>query len=173
MEGIIILFILVWVFQMVKKAADKQKQGEASGAAAGSQKQPPKPATAGPVRRDAPKGPIRQDRSREGGGSLEGTGTLGSLHNGLAGYKPLTHRMEETGGRSEYIGSLGVASEEGVDVCDPSLEHGRLAGPVSGGVYEGELGGAPLVDFHARAMMQGIVMSEILTRPSQRKWGRR
>ncbi len=173
MEGIIILFILVWVFQMVKKAADKQKQGEASGAAAGSQRQPEKPAVARPVRREAPQGPIRQGRSREGGGSLEGTGTLGSLHDGLAGYKPLTHRMEETGGRSEYIGSLGVASEEGMDLCDPSLEHGRSVGPASGGVHEGGPDDAPLVDLHARAMMQGIVMSEILTRPSQRKWGRR
>ena len=32
---------------------------------------------------------------------------------------------------------------------------------------------APVLSWDSRAIVQGVVMNEILTRPDQRKWGRR
>ena len=32
---------------------------------------------------------------------------------------------------------------------------------------------SPMLSWDSRAIVQGVVMNEILTRPGQRKWGRR
>ena len=67
-----------------------------------------------------------------------------------------------------FRGSLQVESTEGECICDPELEHEREVKAEPASVYAGEIGREPLVDFSPRGMMQGIVMSEILTRPVQR-----
>lgn len=70
--------------------------------------------------------------------------------------------------RMEYMGSLHETSHEGEDLCDPDLEHSRST-PVSlESVYAEEIGREPMLDFSARGLYQGIVMSEILARPSRR-----
>lgn len=65
-----------------------------------------------------------------------------------------------------YTGSLQAESTEGECICDPALEHTREEQPE--GVYADEIGREPLVDFSAKGVLQGVVMSEILKRPSQR-----
>lgn len=66
-------------------------------------------------------------------------------------------------------GSMRYDSTEGECVCEPELEHRREAVREPESVYEGEIGREPIVDFSAKGILQGVVMSEILTRPSQRK----
>ena len=67
-----------------------------------------------------------------------------------------------------FRGSMQVNSTEGECICDPELEHEREKEPSPTSVYAGEIGKDPLVDFSARGVLQGFVMSEILTRPAQR-----
>ena len=75
----------------------------------------------------------------------------------------------------EETGSLGYGTKEGMDTCDPTLGHERLwenwtqeeDEPVREAAPN-----APLI-FTEKALWQGVVMSEILARPSQRKWGKR
>ncbi len=71
-----------------------------------------------------------------------------------------------------FRGSMQTESTEGECICEPELEHGRKAEPESESVYASEIGREPLVDFSSRGILQGVVMSEILTRPAQRA-GRR
>ncbi len=72
-------------------------------------------------------------------------------------------------GRSLEWGSL---STEGMDTCDPSLGHSRpsvqmeeyvAAEPIPVSAFS--------LSFTPDALAQGIIMNEILTRPSQRKRG--
>lgn len=67
-----------------------------------------------------------------------------------------------------YTGSLQAESMEGECICDPVLEHVREENTENKGVLANEIGGEPLVDFSAKGVLQGFVMSEILKRPSQR-----
>ena len=67
-----------------------------------------------------------------------------------------------------FRGSMSADSTEGECICEPELEHVRETKPEPASVYAGEIGREPLVDFSSRGLMQGIVMSEILTRPAQR-----
>ena len=66
-----------------------------------------------------------------------------------------------------FRGSMETESTEGECICDPELEHEREAMPPPESVYAGEIGKEPLVDFSAHGILQGIVMSEILKRPSR------
>lgn len=66
---------------------------------------------------------------------------------------------------SEYVGSLNVDSNEGEDLCDPSLEHERDVRYETDSVYAGEIGDRPSVSFDPRAIVQGVVMSEVLSAP--------
>lgn len=68
-----------------------------------------------------------------------------------------------------HTGSLHVESTEGVDLCDPSLEHDRDMTEDTQTVYAGEIGREPVLDLSARGIYQGVVMSEILTRPAMRR----
>lgn len=73
-----------------------------------------------------------------------------------------------------YGGSLGLSSLEGMDTCDPSLNHDRIISEESSDLPEEPKEAAGFsISFTRDAIMQGIVMSEILARPSERKWGRR
>lgn len=67
-----------------------------------------------------------------------------------------------------FRGSMEVESTEGECLCDPELEHERENAVAEGSVYSGEIGKESMVDFSARGMMQGVVMSEILNRPVRR-----
>lgn len=77
--------------------------------------------------------------------------------------------------RGVYVGSLGAASMEGMDVCDPMLNHDRIIAtePEAWFPMEDEGAASPPVFFTADAVAQGVIMSEVLARPGQRKWGRR
>lgn len=70
--------------------------------------------------------------------------------------------------RTEYMGSLHQTSTEGEDFCDPELEHSRPSPDAPDSVYAEEIGREPMLDFSAKGLYQGVVMSEILTRPSRR-----
>ncbi|MEA5016644.1 MAG: hypothetical protein VB099_18990 [Candidatus Limiplasma sp.] len=66
-------------------------------------------------------------------------------------------------------------SREGMDTCDPSLGHGRAFawGAEAETVSASSAAGRLPLSFTPDSLMQGVIMSEILARPSQRKWGRR
>ena len=70
-----------------------------------------------------------------------------------------------------YGGSLGAVSAEGRETCDPSLGHERRSVEPADDAYALDEGLVPELD--AQTLIQGIVMSEILKRPYERKWGRR
>lgn len=76
-------------------------------------------------------------------------------------YEPSVSAAEEA-----FRGSMQMESTEGECVCEPELEHEREVIPPKESVYSGEIGRESLVDFSARGLMQGFVMSEILSRPS-------
>ena len=94
--------------------------------------------------------------------------------------------------RSAHSGSLEGASTEGRDTCDPTLGHDRRtaarrdepravpaerrensphrrAPAADGDAYALDEDIMPQLD--AQALIQGVVMSEILKRPNERKWG--
>lgn len=80
-------------------------------------------------------------------------------------------RMESMEGHGSAQGSLGVDSSEGLDLCDADLGHIReLEFSWNEPVYATDTGVVPELD--AQAMARAVVMSEILKRPSERKWGR-
>ena len=64
-----------------------------------------------------------------------------------------------------WTGSMNVQSSEGEDLCDPDLGHDRETILDAQSVYANEIGREPLVDTSARGILQGVIMSEILTRP--------
>ena len=64
-----------------------------------------------------------------------------------------------------------AVSAEGRDTCDPSLGHERRSVEPADDAYALDEGLVPELD--AQTLIQGIVMSEILKRPYERKWGRR
>ena len=92
-------------------------------------------------------------------------------------YQTLKPRVESRSQLYDYVGSLGVASgegqasAEGEDTCDDSLGHGTH--------QLGEMG-MPMTEtpavqvlpdcFDANAMVQAVVMSEVLNRPH--RWAR-
>lgn len=73
-----------------------------------------------------------------------------------------------TSQKEEYMGSLNADTSEGEDACDPALEHERPSPISAQTVYDNEIGAEPLLDLSAKGLYQGLVMSEILRRPSER-----
>ena len=67
-----------------------------------------------------------------------------------------------------HMGSLMAESTEGVDLCDPELEHDRVITPNPHSVYADEIGAEYKLDLSPNGLWQGVVMSEILTRPAER-----
>ncbi|MBR2923579.1 MAG: hypothetical protein IKC28_01000 [Clostridia bacterium] len=99
----------------------------------------------------------RFDEKRRKGESLEGM------------HRPLQPSEELTPGRG--AGSIVFHSDEGQDVCDPSLGHGKSSlNTVSHSVFAPHQDGEPLIS--ADDMVRGFVMSEILTRPGANRWKR-
>ena len=77
---------------------------------------------------------------------------------------------EGEGYQASWLGSLDVDSTEGEDLCDPSLGHEREIEVDPKSVYAEEIGREPVLDLSSRGLVQDIIMSEILTRPAQRKY---
>ena len=94
--------------------------------------------------------------------------------------------------RPTSAGSLGTSSDEGKDTCDPLLGHGRRPAARGDGreTPSGErrersakrrpsppgedayaLDEGIMSELDAQTLIQGVVMSEILKRPNERKWG--
>ena len=121
----------------------------------------------------------------------EGSGSLGSASTeGRDTCDPtLGHDRRKA---APYTGSLGSVSTEGRDTCDPTLGHDRRtaarrdepravpaerrensphrrAPAADGDAYALDEGIMPQLD--AQVLIQGVVMSEILKRPNERKWG--
>lgn len=67
-----------------------------------------------------------------------------------------------------HMGSLMAESTEGMDLCDPTLEHDRETVVDPHSVYAGEIGAEHRIDLSPNGLWQGVVMSEILTRPAER-----
>lgn len=89
-------------------------------------------------------------------------------------YTPMKHRMEDVKPSDFRQGSMDYVSTEGADLCDPSLAHSRAQRSLDGtaNIYDEQITSTPLIDLRAHAILQGVIMSEILQRPAQRKWGK-
>lgn len=151
MEGLLFLVLIGWAFSKMNQKAKKQikKQNVSSendAAIAERRAKRIEQLRAEAEKRKAQLTPEISPRFAEGEGSVQ----------------PFTQTEEP------FRGSMQVESTEGECICDPELEHEREAKLEPASVYAGEIGREPLVDFSPRGMMQGFVMSEILTRPSQR-----
>jgi len=74
---------------------------------------------------------------------------------------------------SGYMGDSGYVSLEGMDLCDPELGHSRIRNELSplDPIPVDEAYALPFA-FTADAVVQGVIMSEILTRPNRRRWVR-
>ena len=92
----------------------------------------------------------RFDEKRRRGESLEGFS------------RPLQASEELAAGRA--AGSLNYHSDEGRDICDPSLGHGESSLDMAGvPVFAPHMDDEPL--FTASDMVRGFVMGEIFNRP--------
>lgn len=99
----------------------------------------------------------RFDEKRKKGESLEGYS------------RPLQASEELAVGRAP--GSLTFHSDEGRDVCDPTLGHGESSLDMTGvPVFAPHQDNEPL--FTASDMVRGFVMGEIFNRPSANRWKR-
>lgn len=192
MDSILALIIIFWIVSAFSKALKpKKKAGEAGRKRTAARVERETPAPAQPAPAEQPPAarptfmmPPLQPRP-------EGSGSLGSASTeGRDTCDPtLGHDRRKA---APYTGSLGSVSAEGRDTCDPTLGHDRRtaarrdepwavpaerrensphrrAPAADEYAYAPDEGLVPELD--AQALVQGIVMSEILKRPNERKWG--
>ena len=192
MDSILALILIFWIVSAFSKALKpKKKAGEAGRKRAAARVDRENPAPAQPAPAEQPPAaqptfmmPPLQPRP-------EGSGSLGSASTeGRDTCDPtLGHDRRKA---APYTGSLGSVSTEGRDTCDPTLGHDRRtaarrdepravpaerrensphrrAPAADGDAYALDEGIMPQLD--AQALVQGVVMSEILKRPNERKWG--
>ena len=192
MDSILALILIFWIVSAFSKALKpKKKAGEAGRKRAAARVDRENPAPAQPAPAEQPPAaqptfmmPPLQPRP-------EGSGSLGSASTeGRDTCDPtLGHDRRKA---APYTGSLGSVSTEGRDTCDPTLGHDRRtaarrdepravpaerrensphrrAPAADGDAYALDEGLVPQLD--AQALIQGVVMSEILKRPNERKWG--
>lgn len=192
MDSILALIIIFWIVSAFSKALNPKKRAGQAGkkrtAARVDRETPapaqPAPAEQPPAARPTFMMPPLQPRP-------EGSGSLGSASTeGRDTCDPtLGHDRRKA---APYTGSLGSVSAEGRDTCDPTLGHDRRtaarrdepravpaerrensphrrAPAADEDAYAPDEGLVPELD--AQALVQGIVMSEILKRPNERKWG--
>lgn len=172
MDLIIGLLVLYWVFKaVVKKAQPEKNHAQRHGDAfTDGERQPSKPAaTPRPEHRKAPMArPVFAE-----GASMQYEPMQSHIQHRLTEQPDMSEYVGGMSvGKNDYTGSLGGGSTEGQDICDPSLGHddGILVADEND-VY------APAAEssnaqWSGKAILQGVVMSEILTRPSERKWGK-
>ena len=192
MDSILALIIIFWIVSAFSKALKpKKKAGEAGRKRTAARVDRETPAPAQPAPAEQPPAarptfmmPPLQPRP-------EGSGSLGSASTeGRDTCDPtLGHDRRKA---APYTGSLGSVSTEGRDTCDPTLGHDRRtaarrdepravpaerrensphrrAPAADEDAYALDEGIMPQLD--AQALIQGVVMSEILKRPNERKWG--
>lgn len=192
MDSILALIIIFWIVSAFSKALKpKKKAGEAGRKRTAARVERETPAPAQPAPAEQPPAarptfmmPPLQPRP-------EGSGSLGSASTeGRDTCDPtLGHDRRKA---APYTGSLGSVSAEGRDTCDPTLGHDRRtaarrdepravpaerrensphrrAPAADEDAYALDEGIMPQLD--AQALIQGVVMSEILKRPNERKWG--
>lgn len=172
MEGLVVIAVLYVWFSIIRKMVQGQKaQKQAQSAprqakAAAARRPASQPQRA---RRAEPR-PVMQPRT-----SPEYQPMQAHMLDLLREEEQLSRRQVP----QAYAGSLGGASTEGrasaegEDACDPALGHGVAAASSSlDAIYAENPGPASAYDWNRQNLVQAVVMSEILTRPSQRKWGR-
>ena len=177
MEGFIVFIVVMCaIFSSVskaKKTAQKQSQHAAQRATSQAARAPKPSASAQKpqVQQITFAEQIKkQSKAKSMQGSLGQAKPMESTE-GMSGYQVMTHRLEPLDRRTAYTGSLGGVSTEGEDECDPSLGHGESAVAQISAV-ESAADTQPELSFNRQALLNGVVMNEILTRPAQRKWGR-
>lgn len=194
MDSILALIIVFWIVSAFSKALNPKKRAGQAGKkrvttwVSGPAKKPAapeqEPADPPPVVQQSFMMPPLEPRPARAG-SLEGASTEGRD----TCDPTLGHDRRRT---AAYAGSLGAVSNEGRDTCDPTLGHDRRtatrrdepravlaerrensphrrAPAADEDAYAPDEGLVPELD--AQALVQGIVMSEILKRPNERKWG--
>ena len=159
MDGLLSLLILYWIFKAVKKKVQKPKPKrvvsafrQKAEAAAAETKARAERAMGQQAQPDA-----FSQAAVEAGAIGEGQ-SHAVLDAGFYG-----------GMQPEYMGSLQADTNEGECLCEPELSHKAPVHVEAGSVYENEIGREPLLDFGPERLYQGVVMSEILTRPQQRQ----
>ena len=169
MDSILALIIVFWIVSAFSKALNPQKrakQAEKNRTAKHTGGRADKPSAA-PAEHEA--APAEQQMARQ-----------------------TTFMMPPLEPRPTSVGSLGTSSDEGKDICDPTLGHGRRSATRGDGreTPSGErrersakrrpsppgedayaLDEGIMSELDAQTLIQGVVMSEILKRPNERKWG--
>ena len=146
MDGMIVLLLIGWLIKAMSKKgkkAEKRKAAFTSARTAASRlgKSPSQPL---PVFE-----PEQTAFAAEAFASSEGVGTF----------------------QEEWRGSMETSSDEGEDLCDPTLGHERERAPMDpASVYAHPIGEEAALDFSAQGLVQGVIMSEILKRPSERRY---
>lgn len=190
MDSILALIIVFWIVSAFSKALNSKKKAGQAGKkrvttwTSGPAKKPsdapaePPPAPAPAAQPNFMMPPLEPRPAQ--------TGSLGSTSTeGKDTCDPTLGHDRRTA--AAYAGSLGSASTEGRDTCDPALGHNRriaarrneprerhsqahrhVAAPMED-AYALDEGLVPELD--AQALVQGVIMSEILKRPNERKWG--
>lgn len=179
MEGLIVLAVLYFLFRAIARKgrevtanANRGNRAPVTAATPGKpQNQPVRPASPTPPRPAAPRPtqrtvPATRPRMQT---ALENASTEGE-----AAYKPIQPSVRLNATLGPYAGSLGdtpmegLPSSEGTDTCDPTLEHGRTFTPrVAAYAMGAERPTEPVLPeaWNAKALVQGVVMQEILNRP--------
>ncbi|MEA4928850.1 MAG: hypothetical protein VB104_09255 [Candidatus Limiplasma sp.] len=174
MEGLIVLAVLYFLFRAIARkgrevTANVRRGNEAPMSAA----TPVKPQSA-PVKRANPPAPRPTQRALPTTKPRMQTALENASTEGEAAYKPIQPSVRLNATLGPYTGSMGATpmeglpSMEGSDTCDPSLEHGRTFTPRVAAYAMGEQQPTEPVlpeAWNAKALVQGVVMQEILNRP--------
>jgi len=174
-DGLISFLIMMWVVSTIVKKLNKgkkktaQKGSRTSSAAqkvfsemqsmfeTSSETKPVYQAKAASAGTAAPKAQTKKNHAAPKPQSYEGLS------------RPLLASEELMPGRAP--GSLAYHSTEGEDACDPSLSHGESSlSPVGESLFGAHGGNGSM--WNASEVVRGVVMSEILTRPSVSRWNR-
>ncbi|HIU19471.1 MAG TPA: hypothetical protein IAC48_05370 [Candidatus Limiplasma stercoravium] len=159
MESIIIILLVLGLVQALSERGKKKKAAKP---------QTVRQTTAGktPSARPASSGSLGAD-------SMEGRDTCDPSLGHASPHKPLQPTTPfAPPARPVISGSTASPSMEGRDTCDPSLGHAKVRPAATPTAYDAPEYAGPRLEMNAQTILQGVVMSEILTRPAQRKWGR-
>ena len=149
MEGLIALLLISWIVSAIGKKKKVKKTAN--------------PAAAKPAARSVDPAQNREAR-------------IAQMRQELDRRKAEMQKQEESrqisflpeGISAGEAGSMNFDSTEGECICDPELEHERIAREDPQSVYAQEIGTGSGLDFSAQGMKQAIIMSEVLARPAQR-----
>ena len=174
MEGLIVLAVLYFLFRAIARKgrevtanANRDSRAPVTATTPGKPRsqlgKPASPTPPRPTQRSLPTTKLRMQTM------LENASTEGD-----AAYKPIQPSVRLNATLGPYAGSLGdtpmegLPSSEGTDTCDPTLEHGRTFTPrVAAYAMGAERPTEPVLPeaWNAKALVQGVVMQEILNRP--------